>query len=46
MRLALIGRHERMSAERAMAVGLVTEVVDPPEDLRSSVQQVAEQVRT
>jgi enoyl-CoA hydratase len=44
MRLALIGRHERMSAERAMAVGLVTDVVDPPEDLRSSVQQVAELV--
>ena len=40
MRLALVGRTERMSAARALEVGLVTEVVDPPERLREVVQQI------
>ena len=44
MRLALGGSHERMSAGRALAVGLVTEVVDPPERLREVVQEIAERV--
>ena len=34
MRLALTGRHERISAVRALEVGLVGQVVDPPEELR------------
>jgi enoyl-CoA hydratase/carnithine racemase len=28
MRMALLGLHERMTAERALAVGLVTEIVE------------------
>jgi enoyl-CoA hydratase/carnithine racemase len=44
MRLALSGTQERMSATRAREVGLVTEVVDPPERLRNVVQEVAERI--
>jgi len=44
MRLALGGSHERMSAARALEVGLVTEVVDPPERLREVVQELAERI--
>jgi enoyl-CoA hydratase/carnithine racemase len=44
MRLALGGSHERMSAGRALEVGLVTEVVDPPERLREVVQEIAERI--
>ncbi|HEY1652994.1 MAG TPA: enoyl-CoA hydratase/isomerase family protein, partial [Acidimicrobiales bacterium] len=33
MRMALVGRHERINAERALALGLVSQVVDPPEAL-------------
>ena len=32
--MALVGRHERMSAARAYELGMVSEVVDPPERLR------------
>ena len=42
MRLALTGRHEHMSAARALQIGLVTEIVDPPEKLRETVQETAE----
>ena len=34
MRMALVGRHERMPAQRAYELGMVSEVVDPPERLR------------
>jgi len=33
-----------MSAARALEVGLVTEVVDPPERLREVVQELAERI--
>jgi len=29
MRMALVGRHERVSAERALALGMISQVVDP-----------------
>ncbi|SEP20076.1 enoyl-CoA hydratase/isomerase family protein [Trujillonella endophytica] len=44
MRMALVGRHERMSAQRAYELGLVSEVVDPPERLREAAQELAEKV--
>src|ERR1700733_1921676 len=31
LRMAFMGRHERMPAARALALGIVSEVVDPPE---------------
>ncbi len=43
MRMALLGGHERLSAERAMLAGLVTEVV-PPGELRARAQWAAEAV--
>ena len=33
MRMALVGRHERLSARRALELGMVSDVVDPPEQL-------------
>jgi len=40
MRMALVGRHERMSATRAYELGMVSQVVDPPEGLRDAAQGV------
>ncbi|HXO14247.1 MAG TPA: enoyl-CoA hydratase/isomerase family protein [Mycobacterium sp.] len=40
MRMALLGLHERMTAERALAVGLVTEVVERP-SLLARAQELA-----
>lgn len=42
MRMALVGRHERMSAERAFELGMVSQVVDPPERLRDEAQALGE----
>jgi enoyl-CoA hydratase/carnithine racemase len=44
MRMALVGRHERMSAQRAYQLGMVSEVVDPPERLREAAQELAEKI--
>ena len=44
MRRALLGRHERIGAERALALGLVSQVVDPPERLRDEAQALAEKI--
>jgi len=44
MRMALTGRHERLSARRAHQLGMVGEVVDPPERLREVAQELAEKV--
>jgi enoyl-CoA hydratase len=43
MRMALIGRHERLSAERAYALGMVSELV-APDQLRERAQQLAETI--
>jgi enoyl-CoA hydratase/carnithine racemase len=44
MRMALLGRHERMSAQRAYELGIVSQVVDPPEALPDAAQDLAEKV--
>ncbi|MEY2570122.1 MAG: hypothetical protein QOE63_472 [Acidimicrobiaceae bacterium] len=44
MRMALVGRHERLSAERAYELGMISQVVDPPEQLRDEAQKLAEKV--
>lgn len=44
MRMAFVGRHERMSAQRAHELGMVSQVVDPPEQLREAAQELAEKV--
>ena len=44
MRMAFVGRHERMPAQRAYELGMVSEVVDPPERLRDAAQALAEKV--
>jgi enoyl-CoA hydratase/carnithine racemase len=44
MRMAFVGRYERMSANRAYEVGMVSEVVDPPERLRERAQELGETV--
>jgi enoyl-CoA hydratase len=41
-RLALIGRYERMTAERAYRLGIASQVVDPPERLPDEAQALAE----
>jgi enoyl-CoA hydratase/carnithine racemase len=42
VRMALAGRHERISAARAHQLGIVSQVVDPPERLRDEAQALAE----
>lgn len=44
MRMALLGRHERMSAQRAYELGMVSQIVDPPEMLREEAQALAEKI--
>ncbi|HET9612276.1 MAG TPA: enoyl-CoA hydratase/isomerase family protein [Acidimicrobiales bacterium] len=44
MRMAFVGRHERMPAQRAYELGMVSEVVDPPERLRDAAQALAETI--
>ncbi|RAY16277.1 enoyl-CoA hydratase/isomerase family protein [Actinomadura craniellae] len=44
LRMALVGRYERMSAARAYELGMVSEVVDPPERLHDAAQELAEKI--
>jgi len=44
MRMALMGRHERIDAARAYQLGIVGQVVDPPEALRDEARAVAEKI--
>jgi enoyl-CoA hydratase/carnithine racemase len=44
MRMALLGRHERMSAARAYELGMISQIVDPPERLRDAAQELAETI--
>jgi enoyl-CoA hydratase/carnithine racemase len=44
MRMAFVGRHERMGAARAYDLGMVSEVVDPPERLRERAQELGETI--
>ena len=45
VRMALTGRHERITAERARQLGILSEVVDPPERLREAARELADQDR-
>jgi enoyl-CoA hydratase/carnithine racemase len=44
MRMALTGRYERMSAQRAYELGMISQVVDPPETLFDEAQALAEKI--
>jgi enoyl-CoA hydratase/carnithine racemase len=44
MRMALAGRYERLSAARAYELGMISQVVDPPERLREETQALAETI--
>jgi enoyl-CoA hydratase/carnithine racemase len=44
MRMALVGRYERISAVRAYELGMISEIVDPPERLRDAAQELAEKI--
>jgi enoyl-CoA hydratase len=44
MRMAFVGRHERLSAQRAYELGMISQVVDPPERLREEAQALAEKI--
>jgi enoyl-CoA hydratase/carnithine racemase len=44
MRMAFMGRYERMSAARAYELGMISQVVDPPEDLHTVAQALGETI--
>jgi enoyl-CoA hydratase/carnithine racemase len=44
MRMAFVGRYERMPAQRAYELGMVSEIVDPPERLRERAQELGETI--
>jgi enoyl-CoA hydratase/carnithine racemase len=44
LRMALMGRHERLSAPRAYQLGILSQVVDPPDKLREEAQALAEKI--
>lgn len=43
-RMAFTGTHERLPARRAYELGLLSEVVDPPERLRDAARELAQKV--
>lgn len=45
LRMALVGRHERVTAERAYQLGICSELVDPAR-LRDAAQELAEKIAT
>jgi enoyl-CoA hydratase len=44
MRMAFVGRYERMNAQRAYELGMISQIVDPPDQLRAEAQALAEKV--
>ena len=44
MRMAFVGRYERLSAQRAYELGMISQVVDPPEQLRAEAQALGEKI--
>jgi enoyl-CoA hydratase/carnithine racemase len=44
MRMAFMGRHERMPARRAYELGMISDVIDPPGRLREAAQELAEKI--
>ena len=44
MRMAFMGKYERMGAQRAYELGMISQIVDPPERLRDEAQALAEKI--
>ena len=44
LRMALVGTSERMTAQRAYELGILSQVVEPPDRLRAEAQALAEKV--
>jgi enoyl-CoA hydratase/carnithine racemase len=44
MRMAFVGKYERMTAERAYELGMISQIVDPPDTLRDEAQALAEKI--
>lgn len=44
LRMAFTGRYERMDASRAYELGMISQIVDPPEHLRDEAQTLAETI--
>jgi enoyl-CoA hydratase/carnithine racemase len=44
MRMAFVGKSERISAQRAYELGMISQIVDPPEQLRDEAQALAEKI--
>ena len=44
LRMAFTGRYERISAARAYELGIVSQVVDPPDRLRAEAQALGEKI--
>jgi enoyl-CoA hydratase/carnithine racemase len=44
MRMAFVGKYERMPVERAYQLGMISEIVDPPERLRERAQELGETI--
>jgi len=44
MRMAFMGKYERMGPERAYELGMISEIVDPPEQLRARAQEMGETI--
>jgi enoyl-CoA hydratase len=44
VRMALVGVHERLDASRARQLGILSQVVDPPERLRDEAQELGEKI--
>ena len=44
MRMAFLGRYERMDAQRAYELGMISQIVHPPSQLREAAQELAEKI--
>jgi enoyl-CoA hydratase/carnithine racemase len=44
MRMALVGKYERLSADRAYELGMISQIVDPPGRLREEAQALGETI--
>ena len=44
MRMAFMGRYERIDARRAHELGMISEIVDPPGQLQTRAQELAETI--
>ncbi|MSO37471.1 MAG: enoyl-CoA hydratase/isomerase family protein [Acidimicrobiia bacterium] len=44
LRMAFVGRHERLTADRVRELGMISQVVDPPDQLRVEAQKLGETI--